>query len=175
MRTSSTRVLLTARLLSAGLVLAVCSGGTPAWAQSKAGVAGTGGVRLRAIGADARGGRAAAIVVDEGALVHSALLYPVDAQGRLQGGSDAYAQATHVLGSLDTALRAAGTGLDRIARLHVYVAHASVTAAVDRLLAERFTGAAPAAVTIVESRMPRAGVLVAMDAVAATARRQPPG
>ena len=61
--------------------------------------------------------------------MHSALLYPVDVQGRLQGGGDAYAQATHVLGSLGTALQAAGTGLDRIARLHVYVADASVKGA----------------------------------------------
>lgn len=168
------------------VVLAVCRGGTLAWAQWKAGVASpeaassqdasrTGGVRLRAIGGDAVRGRAAAVVVDEGALVHSALLYPVDAEGRLQGGSDAYAQATHVLRSLDTALRAAGTGLDRLVRLHVYVADASVTASVDRLLAERFTGAATPAVTIVESRMPRAGVLVAMDAVAATPRQEPAG
>ncbi len=131
----------------------------------------TEGVRLRAIDADPRRGRAAAVVVEEGALVHSALLYPLDAQARLQGAGDAYAQATYVLGSLDTAVRAAGTGLDRLARLHVYVADASVTAAVDRLLAERFTGAAVPAVTIVESRMPHAGVLVAMDAVAATPRR----
>jgi enamine deaminase RidA (YjgF/YER057c/UK114 family) len=114
-------------------------------------------------------------VVEEGALVHSALLYPLDALGRLQGDGDAYAQATHVLGSLDTALRAAGTGLDRLARLHVYVADASVTSAVDRLLGERFTGPVVPAVTIVESRMPHAGVLVAMDAVAATSRSKAGG
>ena len=169
-----------ARLVSAGLVLAVCSYGIPLWAQRDARVAypaphqesaRTEGVRLRAIDADPRRGRAAAVVVEEGALVHSALLYPLDAQARLQGAADAYAQATYVLGSLDTAVRAAGTGLDRLVRLHVYVADASVTPAVNRLLAERFSGAAVPAVTIVESRMPHAGVLVAMDAIAATPRR----
>jgi enamine deaminase RidA (YjgF/YER057c/UK114 family) len=177
MRMSPRLVRFTVRLLSAGLVLAVCSGDTPTWAQAKAAPAqeSSTGVRLRAIGGDAPGGRTAAIVVEEGALVHSALLYPVDAQGRLQGGSDAYAQATHVLSSLGTALQAAGTGLDRIARLHVYVADASVTPAVDRLLAERFAGGATPAVTIVESRMPRDGVLVAMDAVAVTARKETTG
>lgn len=157
------------RLLAAAVVLVSSGGGTPAWAQ------GSGGVRLRAIEADARRGVAAAVVVDEGALVHSAVLYPVDAQGRLQGGAEPYAQATRVLGNLDTALRAAGTGLDRLVRLHVYVADASVTAAVDRLLAERFAGTHTPAVTTVESTMPRAGVLVAMDAVAATSRRVPDG
>ena len=169
-----------ARIVSAGLALVVCSYGNPASAGEKAGVAAsasrqqssaTARVRLRAIEADPRRGRAGAIVVEEGALVHTALLYPMDAQGRLQGAGDAHAQASYVLGNLDTAVRAAGTGLDRLVRLHVYVADASVTAAVDRLLAERFSGAAAPAVTIVESRMPHAGALVAMDAVAATPRR----
>ena len=155
-------------LLSAGLVLPDASG-VGSCGQPNALV--TSAARLRAIDANASQGRAAAVVVEEGALVHSAILYPVDAGGGPQGGTDAYAQATHVLGSLDTALRAAGTGLDHLARLHVYVADASVTPAVDRLLAERFAKGTTPAVTIVQSRMPQPGVLVAMDAVAATPRR----
>ena len=126
---------------------------------------------LRTIGPDAARGRSAAVVVDRGALVHTAMLYPVDATGILRGGTDPKAQATHVLDSLATALRAAGTDLDRVARLHVYVADASVTPVVDAVLAERLAGPTPPALTVVESRMPHAGVLVAMDAVAATARR----
>ena len=179
MRTASRLRPITSTLLTAGLALAVCSDHLPARAQSKAApeqqASRTSGVRLRPIGAEATRGRAAAVVVEEGALVHTALFRPLDAEGRLQGGNDAHAQASHVLASVDTALRAAGTGLDRIARLHVYVADASVTASIDRLLAERFTGTATPAVTIVESRMPRAGMLVAMDAVAATARRTDAG
>lgn len=184
MRTSPGSALSAASLATTGVLAAVCGGASPAfapWTSSVAAAASTqaasttAGVQLRAIGADAQRGRAAAVVVDEGALVHAATLYPVNAQDQLQGGSDAYAQATYVLGSLDRALRAAGTGLDRIVRLHVYVADASVTAAIDRLLAGRLAGATTPAVTIVESRMPRAGVLVAMDAVAATPRRPPAG
>lgn len=157
----------TITLFAAGLALAF--GVTAARAQD------TGDVRLRAVGADATRGRSTAVVVEAGALAHTALLYPVDVEGRLQGGSDARAQATSVLGSLDTALRAAGTGLDRLVRLHVYVADASATSAVERLMAERFTGPTPPAVTFVESRMPVAGALVAMDAIAATSRREPDG
>jgi enamine deaminase RidA (YjgF/YER057c/UK114 family) len=181
-----------ARLVWTVLALIVCGHGVPIRAQS----AGTAprtrqtpnaerrtprddsqqttavpGVRLRPIGAEPGRGRAGAVVVEEGALVHTALLYPLDPQARLQGAGDADAQAAYVLDSLGTAVRAAGTGLDRLVRLHVYVADASVTAAVDRLLVTRFPGAAAPAVTIVESRMPHAGALVAMDAVAATARR----
>ncbi len=157
-------------------VLAACISASPAAAQPPAAPAvaqpaeAEPGVTLRAIEADARLGRSAAVVVEQGALVHTAILYPLDAQGRLQGGADAHAQAAAVLDGVATALRAAGSDLDRIARLHVYVADDSVTPSVDRLLAERFTGAVKPAVTLVESRIPHAGVLVAMDAVGVTRR-----
>ena len=157
-------------------VLAACISASPAAAQPPAAPAvaqpaeAEPGVTLRAIEADARLGRSAAVVVEQGALVHTAILYPLDAQGRLQGGADAHAQAAAVLDGVATALGAAGSGLDRIARLHVYVADDSVTASIDRLLAERFTGAVKPAVTLVESRIPHAGVLVAMDAVGVTRR-----
>jgi enamine deaminase RidA (YjgF/YER057c/UK114 family) len=158
----------------AGLVLGTLAAGTAADARTSRATRQAERVRLRAIDPDATRGRSAAVVVDDGALVHTALMSPLDGDGRLQGGSDAYRQAVHVLGSIDTALRAAGTSLERIARLHVYVANATVTPAIDRLLAERFT-ATPPAVTLVESRMPTTGVLVGMDAVAATSRSVPAG
>ncbi len=149
------------RLVVAVVAAVVAGSGALASAQT---------VRLRTVEPDAGRGRAAAVVVEQGALVHTAIFHPLDADGRLQGGRDADAQAAFVLGRVEAALRAGGSSLDRIARLHVYVADASVTASVDRLLAERFTGDAKPAVTIVESAMPHAGVLVAMDAVGATPR-----
>lgn len=182
MRTSHRIVCPTVRSLVGAVVLVACAVGAPAGAPVRPQPARTGGqtgetgaVRLRVIGADAQGGRAAAVVVEWGALVHSTAMLPVDRAGRLQGGADGHAQAAHALSHLEVALRAGGTTVDQLVRLHVYVADASVTPAVDRLLAERFAGAAKPAVTIVESRMPVAGVLVAMDAVAATTRRPPSG
>ena len=134
-----------------------------------------GRVTLRAIRPDASRGAAAAVVVEEGQLVHAAMLLPVDAGGRLQGPGNARRQATQVLDNLDLALRAADSSRQQLVRLHVYVADSSVTPLVDRLLSGQFTGAATPAVTVVESRLPLAGALVAMDAVAATARTMPPG
>lgn len=156
---------------ASGWLVARQTPATPPVSQgaSVAGVAHGDGPTLRAIEPDPARGRSAAVIVERGALVHTAMMYPVDAAGAVQGGADAKTQATRVLDSLATALRAAGTDLDRLVRLHVYVADASVTPAVDAVLAARLTGQAPPALTVVESRMPRAGVLVAMDAVAATA------
>jgi enamine deaminase RidA (YjgF/YER057c/UK114 family) len=123
-------------------------------------------VRLRDITAR---GAARAIVVEQGALVHTALLLPDDPEGRLKGEGDVQRQAAHVFEGLQRALGAAGTSLERLVRLHVYLTDASATPAIERLLAERFAGEHKPAVTFVETAPLRKGVLVAMDAVAATA------
>ena len=125
-------------------------------------------VRLRSLGADPATGLARAVVVEEGALVHTALMFPEDGRGRLQGEGDAAAQATRVLANIDLALKAARTNLTHLVRLHVYVADASVTPQIDRLLRGRLRGKTTPAVTVVETAMPRPGVLVTMDAIAAT-------
>ena len=132
-------------------------------------------VRLRSIGADPSTGLARAIVVEEGALVHTALTFPEDANGRLQGEGNADAQAARVLSNIDLALKAARTSLTNLVRLHVYVADASVTSQIDRLLRARFRGKTTPAVTLVETAMPRPGLLVTMDAIAATNWRTDPG
>lgn len=128
------------------------------------------GVRLRSILGDPASGIARAVVVEEGALVHTALMFPDDQDGRTHGAGDARAQAARVLASIELALQQGRTRLEALVRLHVYVADPSVTPLVETLLAERF-GDRPVkpAVTFVESDMPHAGVLVAMDAIAATA------
>jgi enamine deaminase RidA (YjgF/YER057c/UK114 family) len=141
--------------------LLACSSATSAQSASD--------VRLRSLGGDPAGGIAAAVIVEQGALVHTALLYPEDSDGQLQSGNDAGAQAGRVLANLELALSGAGTSLDNLVRLHIYVTNPSVTPAIDSLLAERFGGGnRRPAVTFVETAMPQPGVLVAMDAIAAT-------
>jgi len=133
------------------------------------------GVRLRSIGGDPASGIARAVVVEQGALAHTATMYPEDREAMLLGAGDAYAQAEHVLANIDTALQAAGTTLDNLVRLHVYVAGPTVTSRVEAVLAGRFGGRdrKPAA-TFVQTETP-AGVLVMMDAVAATGAAVEPG
>jgi enamine deaminase RidA (YjgF/YER057c/UK114 family) len=133
-------------------------------------------VRLRSLTHGPGSGISQAVIVEQGALVHTALMYPEDRDGRLLGGDDAGAQARGVLANVTLALQAARTTLAGLVRLHVYVADASVTPAIEALLAERFRGRdTKPAVTFVETAMPRPDVLVAMDAVAATAWHSAPG
>lgn len=144
-------------------------------ALAAAGPAAAQDVRLRAIAPDDARGTAQAVVVEAGALVHTALLLPEDAGGQLHGLADAGAQAARVFDNLQIALKAAGTSLGQLVRLHVYLTDASSTPAVGRLLAERFAGASKPAVTFVETAPARDGVLVAMDAIAATGLSARPG
>lgn len=134
------------------------------------------GVRLRSIDGDPASGTARAVVVEQGALVHTALIFPEDQEGRLSGGDDARAQAARVLANVELVLQEAHTTLDNLVRLHVYVADPSVTPSVEMLLAERFGGRdRKPAVTFVETEMPLAAVRVGMDAIAATAWTGEPG
>ncbi len=114
---------------------------------------------------DFEGGGARVVVVDQGALVHTALLLSEDPDGRLIGENDPVVQASRVLDNIQTALTAARASLNRLVRLHVYVTDASVTPVVERVLAERFAREHKPAVTFVETAPVRTGVLVAMDAI----------
>ena len=146
--------------LRTALLLVALAGTGPSAAQD---------VRLRAIAPDAAAGTARAVVVETGALVHTALLFPEDGDGRLQQDGDARAQGAYVLDALQTALAAAESGLRHLVRLHVYLTDAASMPVLERVLAERFRGIAAPAVTFVETAPIRAGALVAMDAVAAAA------
>lgn len=168
-----------ARLLAVALAVIAPLGAQPVAGQGAAIAQGSAtskgpGIERRAIGSQAGRGWSAALVVEEGQLVHTATFSPVDAGGRLVA-TDATAQAIRVLDDMDAALRVVGSNLGQLARLHVYVADASVTPAVDTVLAKRFGANHAPALTIVETRMPREGVLVVMDAVAVTARKAPTG
>lgn len=153
--------------LSACVVLAL--GGAPAGQGAT-----TDEVRLRRVGQVASGA-AEAVIVDAGRLVHTALLLPTLDGPRDDSADEVSRQVTDVLAQLETVLRAAGTTMDDIVRLHVYVSDAAVTPVVDRALAQRFAEGHRPALTLVESRPARDGARVAMDAVAATSRAVPRG
>lgn len=116
-------------------------------------------------------GQAAAVVIDDLPLVHTAQLLPVaDDRGPTAAGvvipGDAGAQVARVFARLEQVLQRAGSSSARIVKLNLYVANANVAATVREALAKHFA-AAPPAVCFVETTLPVAGALVAADAVAA--------
>src|SRR5262245_18664101 len=124
---------------------------------------------LRGIEPDDSTGTAKAVVVGDMPLAHTAQFLPLDANGNLVGKGQAGLQAEKILDHLVMALVEAKSGLDRLVKLNFYVANEDVVGEVQRILARRFTGPHKLAVSFVETRLPHADALVAMDAVAVSA------
>lgn len=99
-------------------------------------------------------------------LVFCAGQIPLDPQtGRLVEGNTRE-QVTRVLKNLEAVLENAGSGLDMVLRLDVYLADLSLFPEVNAVLAEAFTGAPPARVTVEVSGLPM-GAQVEIAAIAA--------
>jgi enamine deaminase RidA (YjgF/YER057c/UK114 family) len=110
-----------------------------------------------------RGGTALAVRAIDSPLVFTAQLFATDLS------RDARGQAEQALDQIAAAVTEAGGSLSTILRLNVFVAEDHVTAAVDAVIAARFSSGPPA-VTLVRSPLATKGALVAFDAVAAVSR-----
>jgi 2-iminobutanoate/2-iminopropanoate deaminase len=83
-------------------------------------------------------------------------------------GSDAATQADHALRNIEAILRAAGSALDRVVRVTVYLTNMDDFARVNAVYARYFPSAFPARVCVEVSRLPL-GALVEIDAIARSA------
>lgn len=124
---------------------------------------------IRSVEPDDATGTAKAVVVGRTPLAHTAQLLPLDAKGELVGKGDISRQAGQVLDNLDTALKEAGSGFDRLVKINVSAARTEAVAEVEKVLARRFNGPAKPAVSFVVGQLAHPDALVAMDAVAAAA------
>jgi enamine deaminase RidA (YjgF/YER057c/UK114 family) len=145
------------RAVKLGLLLA--ASGVAAQASST-------GLRYLA-GADG-GGMSAAVVVDPQPLAHTAQVFATGPRGEPPSGAPD-AQVRRTLENLEAALRSVGAGLDRIVRIHVYVTDPAVVPVVEQVFRQRLQSGARPAVTFMAGKLPVAGAVVAMDAVAGVA------
>ena len=125
---------------------------------------------VRHVGSNPDTGGSQAVVVTGSALAHTAQFFPVDGGGKLVGKGNASAQIEQTLRNVDAALREAGSSLDKAVRLNVSVRGPEVTAAVRRAVAKHFPAAKPS-VAPVAGAFHEADILVAIDAIAPTARK----
>ncbi len=121
---------------------------------------------LRYIEFDAATGASAAVIVPDTTLVYTDQLL-ADAMDDSSGAGDATAQLTGIFQRLSTMLGRAGTDLDHIAKLNVYVTSQEIAGDIRRELAARFANGHGPATSFVVTALPRPGALVALDAVAA--------
>jgi len=113
-------------------------------------------------------GTAAAVVVENVPLVHTAQFLPLDAQGKIVGKGDAAAQIERVLANLSAALAESRSSLDRVVKVNVSVKGPEMVAEVHKAFGKQFPAAARPAVSFVAGALPHPDALVAFDAVATT-------
>lgn len=157
---SSTRY--AALFLIAVLCLTGCGGEPPQETPEKA-VEASPAPEVRRIGDNVLTGGVNAVVTSGFALAHTAQFFG-------SGGDDAGKQADQVLDSIAKALIEAGTTLQGVVKLNVYVANADVVGAVKTAIANRFPEDKRPAISLVEGAFMNAASLVAMDAVATTSQ-----
>lgn len=117
-------------------------------------------IELRSIAPQAKTGSAAAVVVDDVPLVHTAQVFaPADITDPAQAVDDVLRRTADVLA-------AANSQLGRVVRWHFYVATDAEAAVVQRKLAERYDDSYRPAVTYAAGKLAEAGSLIAADCVA---------
>jgi 2-iminobutanoate/2-iminopropanoate deaminase len=103
------------------------------------------------------------------AMVHGGTVYVSGLLGNrsdADAGRDMAAQAAHCLDELSAILEAAGSGLDLVLKLGVFVSDVGEWPAVNALCAERFGDHRPARIVVPCGPM-RFGSLIEIDAIAA--------
>lgn len=129
------------------------------------------GASLASLEPDALTGTAVAVVVEDVPLVHTSQALPCDAAGKLVGTDDVARQTRQALANIERELRRAGASLESVAKLNLYVSRDEAVPAVQAVLAKTFSGPLKPAVTFVTGALAEPGVLVTLDAVAASSTK----
>ena len=89
-----------------------------------------------------------------------------DADGNVVGRGSVEEQAEFVFDNLATVLQAAGSGLDRLARICVYLVDSEDIAGFRRVRDRRLAGIRPASTLVIVSALVDPALLVEVDAIA---------
>jgi enamine deaminase RidA (YjgF/YER057c/UK114 family) len=111
----------------------------------------------------------AAVVVDASAhLVYTPQILPIGKDGKTVISGNAAEKAEVVYERLESMLKRAGSGLDKLVKLDVYLASADAFGPFQKSLAGKLNGKSRPAVSYVVGALSRPEALVALDAVAVT-------
>jgi len=160
---------MTRRFFSVIALLAWCFAGVNAAANAAAAADSAAGPSIRYLPLGAPAGRSQAVVVDQAPLVFTRQLFSTDGDGALVGAGSAEKQSEQLLTNLETVLKAAGSGLDKLVRLHLYALSHEAAECVLEQLRKRVDPEVRPAVTIVLTPLPHREALAAADAIAVAA------
>ena len=160
---------MTRRFFSVIALLVSCFAGANATATAAAAADSAAGPSIRYLPLGAPVGRSQAVVVDQAPLVFTRQLFSTDSDGKLVGAGSAEKQSEQLLTNLETVLKAAGSSLDKLVRLHLYALSHEAAECVLEQLRKRVDPEVRPAVTIVLTPLPHREALVAADAIAVAA------
>lgn len=102
-----------------------------------------------------------------GGLVFVSGLLPLDAGGQVVGGDDPAAQARAVFAAMAAVLEAAGSGMDQVAKLTIFVLDLADRAAINAERAAAFGAWRPASTLVQVAGLMGAGARLEIEAIAA--------
>lgn len=146
------------------LILLMC-GGIAAVAQTK-----NQHPMIKEIHASDITGSSRAIIVDNVPLAHTSQLLPLNRKGEIVGDEDITKQTGQVFKNLNLALKEAGTNLDNAVKINVYISANNLLPQVQKQFSRQFRKKNKPAVSFVTGNLTHAQALIAMDAIATTAR-----
>jgi enamine deaminase RidA (YjgF/YER057c/UK114 family) len=122
---------------------------------------------LRHVDQDSTPGSSAAVIVGDATLVYTDQLLPTQGLTDEPMVGNLQTQINNLFEQLGMILRRAGSDVEHVAKLNVYLAKEQVADDVRRALATRFQGDHKPATSFVVTALPQAGAVIALDAVAA--------
>ncbi|MFO1019768.1 MAG: Rid family hydrolase [Planctomycetales bacterium] len=124
---------------------------------------------LKYVGSDPRTATSQAIRVDKADLIHTAQLVALDVEGIIFGKDNFEHQAESIFSQLKAILVAAGSDVDKLVRVHLYLKDAKDGPLAMEVMHDVFRKLPYPSVTMVSGKLPHPDALLAVDVVAAAA------
>jgi len=115
-------------------------------------------------------GASDAVIVDEVPLIHTTQFLPLDKSGNIAEPGNLNAQLNQVFSNISSVLKKAGSNLDQIVKLNIYIINSKLITEVQEHINKRFKSGKKPAVSFVAGDLTHTDALVSMDAIAVSAK-----
>ena len=127
------------------------------------------GQQIQYLGSANFPGATDAVIVDDIPLVHTTQFLPFDKSGNIVGTDDINTQINQVFFNISSSLKQAGSKIDQIVKLNIYIRNSSLIPAVQEQINKRFKSGKRPALSFVAGDLSHPVALISMDAIAVSA------